>query len=157
MIKQGFVSLTNSDGTTYPTTQVSYNQTASNVVRLSVYGVCSNPPKDSHVLLLNSNASESAKFGIINDLLNRKKELKEGEVALYNTKTESIILLKSDGTVGVKNGNSSMEIDTLIDDLFTELKTMTTAGSPVAQAIDAATGVRLDLLKAKFKQLFGSV
>ncbi len=157
LIKQGFLSIAGKDNGEFPLGQASYNDTDSDFVRLSTYGICANPPKDSHVLLFNSRASESNKFGIVNDFTNRKKDLEEGEVALYNSKTKTIIILKEDGSIGIRNGKTSIEIDTLIDDLFTELKTITTAGSPVAQAVDAATGVRMDTLKEKFKQLFGSV
>ena len=92
MIKQGFISLKSDDNSAYPSGQATANRKATKFTRLSVYGLCYNPPKDSHVLLLNSQGQESNKFGIVNDFLNRIKGLKEGEVAIYNTKTKTTVI-----------------------------------------------------------------
>jgi phage gp45-like len=116
LIKSAYVSLTNDDTTSYPTAQASYKGKAATFVRLSPYGLDSNPPKDSFVLLLSAYGQESNKFGIASDMINRRVSLKEGEVAIYNTTNGSSILLKADGEIeitasSVKIASSDVDID----------------------------------------------
>lgn len=99
MIKQAVLSSVLGDGTVYPQGQASYNGKITNFVRLSPYGLCSSPPTDSLVLLLSSQAQESVKFGIVDDMLNRFKDLAEGEVVLYNYATGNYIYLKNNGDI----------------------------------------------------------
>lgn len=98
-IKQAYKSVVKSDTTAYPQGQASYNGKPTDFVRLSVYGVCANAPQGSHLLLIGSQGMESTKFGIENDFLNRLQDLKEGEAALYNTLTESVVILKENGDI----------------------------------------------------------
>lgn len=89
------------DSTAYPRAQVSYNGKTSNIMRLSPYGLCSNPPNDSLVLLLNLQGQESVKVGIADDILNRFKNLAQGEAVLYNTQTQSYVLMRANGDVQI--------------------------------------------------------
>ncbi|MCP4552350.1 MAG: hypothetical protein GY834_09980, partial [Bacteroidetes bacterium] len=99
IIRQGIITLVTDDSETYPHMQVEYNGKTVYVTRISPYGVCSNPPVDSFALVMNSSGTESIKFGIPIDFINRMKNLIEGEAALFNSKTDTYILMKSDGTI----------------------------------------------------------
>lgn len=101
MIRQAYVSLVSNDTSPYPTMQATANSKPSKVTRLSVYGICSNPPSGAHVLLFSAQGQEAVKFGVPNDFINRLKNMTEGECALYNTLTRSMVLLRSDGGIDV--------------------------------------------------------
>lgn len=104
-IKQAYKSLVRGDSSGYPQGQAGYNGKPTDFIRLSVYGLCANAPKGSHVLLIGSQGQESVKFGIENDFIRRLKGLKSGEVALYNTVTESFVFLKENGDVEVSGAD----------------------------------------------------
>lgn len=106
IIRQGFYSVVSSDISEYPQAQVTSNGKATLTTRSSTYGICANPPKDSHVLMLQSQGQESTKFGIFNDFLRRKKGLAEGECALYNTLTGAIVYMKADGSIAIESDTS---------------------------------------------------
>ena len=101
IIRQAWYSRVDTDTASFPAGSLESNGKESKFVRMSVYGICSNPPKNSHILVLNAQGRESNKFGFVNDFINRKKSLKEGEAALVNTKTGTFILMKEDGSVSV--------------------------------------------------------
>lgn len=103
MIRQAYYSVISSDTSEYPQAQVVSNGKATNIVRLSTYGIFGNPPKDSHVLMLQSQGQESTKFGIFNDMIRRKKGLSEGECGLYNTLTGAIVYMKEDGSILIES------------------------------------------------------
>lgn len=104
-IKQSFLSLIFDDSQLYPQGQYTNNDISGKFTRMSVYGICSSPPKGAHILLINAQGQESVKFGFVNDFINRKKNLKEGEVALYNSETKSIVWLKEDESILIGNEN----------------------------------------------------
>lgn len=110
-IKQAFKSLVDKDSSRFPKGQAEYNQKPTEYARLAMYGLCTNAPKDSHVLLISSQNQESVKFGIENDFIRRFKNLKEGEVVLFNTLTNAFVFLKEDGTIEV---NSDSEIKSVV-------------------------------------------
>jgi hypothetical protein len=97
MIKQAYYSFVRKDDLPYPKSQYTIANKTSNLTMLSVYGVCSNPTKGSHILVFNSQGQESVQFGIPNDFVNRLKDLKEGEVALVNTKNSKWLIIKENG------------------------------------------------------------
>jgi phage gp45-like len=101
IIRQAYHSLVSDDSSAYPKTQVVSNGKATDIVRLSTYGICANPPKDAHVLMLSSQGQESSKFGVFNDFLNRMKGLAEGEVVLFNTLTGAFVYMKANGDIEV--------------------------------------------------------
>ena len=145
IIKQAYISLVDNDENIYPIGQASFNGKASKFTTLSVYVICSNPPLDSHILLFSSQGQESVKFGIINDFLNRKKGLKEGEVCLFNSKTKSYILLKQDGSIVVfsDNGIDILGDFSIMGDLFVSgditAKKITVTGDVVANGVSLKT------------------
>ena len=113
-IKQAVITLVTSDSSQYPRGQAKYNDKVTNYTRLSPYGLVSNPPKGSWVLLLSSMAQSAVKFGIASDMLGRIKGLKEGECGLYNTKTTSYVLLKANGDVDVSADVINLNGDVVI-------------------------------------------
>ena len=78
MIKQAYISSVNDDSSKFPTTEVSYNLKKSQAIRFSLYGLCTNTPKNSNVLLLSVDGQESLKYALSDDMQNRYKNLKEG-------------------------------------------------------------------------------
>lgn len=105
MIKQAYLSAVSGDSSTYPKGQATHNDKTTEFLRYSPYGLISNPPKDAWVLLLSVQGQEAAKVGLVADFLNRKKGKKEGVVGLYNTITQSLILLKENGDIEVDAKN----------------------------------------------------
>lgn len=99
IIKQAYYSLVSKDTDPYPLGQCTEGGIPSTFIRMSIYGIYSNPPKDSHILLFNSQGQESVKFGFINDFFRRKKGLKEGEWVAMNTLTGSYVFFKEDGSI----------------------------------------------------------
>lgn len=118
LIKSAYLTLTNDDTSSYPTAQAGYKGKVANFIRLSPYGLDSNPPKGSMVLLLSAYGQESNKFGISSDVIRRRSGLKDGEVAVYNTVTGSLIHLKADGSITVSASSVNIESsDVTIDDI----------------------------------------
>lgn len=105
MIKQAYLSFVTDDSSVYPKGQAGYNDKTTDFLRYSPYGLCSNPPLGSWVLLLSAQGQEAVKIGLVADLLNRKEGLKEGEAVLYNTLTKSFVLLKENGDIEVDAKN----------------------------------------------------
>ncbi len=103
MIRQAFYSVVSPDTSQYPQAQVTSNGKATNVTRLSTYGVFGNPPLGAHVLMFQSQAQEAVKFAIFNDMIGRKKGLSEGECGLFNSLTEAIVYLKEDGSIAIES------------------------------------------------------
>jgi phage gp45-like len=110
MIKQGVISLLFDDSEPYPIAQVTVNGKPSKYTRLSPYGLVSNPPLGSQVLLFSSQGQEANKFGIANGTINRRKGLGEGVCGLYNEKTGALVLMKEDGSVSV-SGLTQLDVD----------------------------------------------
>jgi len=65
------------------------------------YGFYSSPPEGSIGLVFNIQAQEQNRAGIFNDYDRRPKDLKEGEVALFNTLTKTRITLKANGDLDI--------------------------------------------------------
>ena len=101
MIKQAVISIITDDSGPYPTGQAIYNGKVTEFLRYSPYGLESNPPEGSWVLLLESQGQESTKIGLPADFLNRKKGKKSGEVRLHNTLSGSNVLLKENGDIEI--------------------------------------------------------
>jgi phage gp45-like len=110
LIRQAIITLITDDSEKYPLMQVNYNGKTSYVIRVSPYGLCSNPGTDMFSLLFNSGGNESQKFGIPVDLLNRYKNLKEGEVVLHNSKARNYVYLRENGNVFIQNDASYIRV-----------------------------------------------
>ena len=114
IIKQAFYKEADVDDSDFPKGIAVFAGKTSRFIRMSVYGICSNPTSGSHIILLNAQGRESSRFGFINDFLDRKKDLKEGEVALFNSKTGTYIYLKEDGSIEV-NSDFNITGDLIVD------------------------------------------
>ena len=168
-IKQSVVSALTDDSEAYPRVKVEYNGKTTNAVRLSPYGLDSNPPKDAFCLLLSSQGQESVKFGLISDFLNRKKGLAEGETVLYNTVTGDYVFLKSDGSIEIVNTsggnikiasdgkisvlNGSDSLYDIITQLIDEVKDLKTFGSPTNHTVLPASQALLDAVQTRLDTL----
>lgn len=100
-IKQAVITAVTDDSSAYPQGQCEHNGKIINYTRLSPYGLDSNPPKDYHLLLLSSQEQEGVRFGMASNMNNRKKEIKENGVALYNPVTKSFIFIDDDGNIEI--------------------------------------------------------
>lgn len=119
-IKQAFSSDPGKDDTSYPTGQVGYNGKNATFTRLLPYGLSSLEPENYYVLIINSQGQESTKLGIPSAMQNRFKNLKQGEVAIYNSKTQTYVILLEDGTFkincsGLIDGDVEITGDVQID------------------------------------------
>jgi hypothetical protein len=89
--------------------------------------------------------------------LNNAPVSAKGEFRAYSRndsgETQAELYMKKTGLTDLKNQIQTLSL--LISELFSELRSMTTAGGPTAQAIDAATQARLTTLENKYKQLIG--
>jgi len=110
MIKQAFVSKVSDDSSAYPQVQVTHNGKTGDAIRFSPYGLFSNAPDGSFVLLLNINGQESVKFAIPASTINRYKNAKKGECGLYNELTKSFVLMHEDGSIHV-DSKKDLNID----------------------------------------------
>lgn len=97
-IKQAFSSNPGNDSESYPQGQCGFNGKTAKFLRLLPYGISSLEPKDSYVFIINSQGQEALKVGIPSAMQNRKKNLKQGEVAIFNSQTGTYVILYEDGT-----------------------------------------------------------
>ena len=97
-IRAAFSCCPGDDSTSYPTGQCSYNGKQATFTRLLPYGLSSLEPENSFVFVINSQGQEAVKFGIPSAMQDRFKNLKQGEVAIYNSRTQTYVILYEDGT-----------------------------------------------------------
>ena len=72
------------------------------------------------MLVINSQGQEAVKFGIPSAMQDRLKNLKQGEVAIYNSITQTYVMLLEDGTFeincdGLITGNLEINGDVTIN------------------------------------------
>jgi len=143
MIKQAFISVVGSDSGAYPVSQATYNSKSTDYTRLSPYGLCSNPPENSLVVLFSAQCQESVKFGIADDMPNRFKNLKSGEVVLFNYISGSYIFLKQNGDIEVEVKNNLITNVTGTNTETSALKTIN-ADTQVNGNLTSSGGIRSD-------------
>lgn len=119
-IKQAFSCCPGEDSGSWPTGQAGYNGKQATFTRLLPYGLSSLEPEGYFVFLINSQGQEAVKFGIPSAMQERKKSLKQGEVAIYNSLTQTFVILKEDGTFeincsGLIDGDVQITGDMQID------------------------------------------
>ena len=100
-IKKAFVSLLNDDTSDYPQTQITYNEVTSDVYRMSIYGLSSHPPVDSLAITFSPSCREDDPVSLIDDPLNRFKELKPGEVVVGNYDTKAQAFFDEAGNINI--------------------------------------------------------
>lgn len=98
LIKQAFSKSPGNDDTAYPVGLSSFNKRDASFIRFLPYGLSSLEPTGAFVLLLEGQGQESVRFGIPSAMRDRLKNLKAGEVALFNSETQTYIIFKQDGT-----------------------------------------------------------
>lgn len=81
--------------------QVKLYDALKNCGRLGQYGLYGNAPKGSFVIIMQINGQEEVLYGIEDDVNNRPRNLKEGEVMLFNTVTKNYVYLKEDGSTEI--------------------------------------------------------
>nr|DAH10939.1 MAG TPA: baseplate assembly protein V [Caudoviricetes sp.] len=90
------------DKSDFPTMQVKYlKQVIKIVQKLGIYGVCSNPPKGSNGILFPIMGSDSNIACLADDIANRFKDLKEGELVIGNYLTKAFIKFSQDGGIEI--------------------------------------------------------
>ena len=98
-IKQCVLSVVRPDNTKYPETISNYKGKAVNTVRHSVYGVSSNPPKNSLGILFQIEGMGGVQYGIFDAADRRFKNLTEGEVQIGNYLEANSIKFASNGDI----------------------------------------------------------
>ena len=119
-----------------------------NCGRLGQYGLYGNAPKNSFVIVMQINGQEENLFGIEDDVNNRPRGLKEGEVMIFNTMTKNYIYLKEDGNtecyakkdMNIKTvGTVNITAETVILNSPTQIKGGLTVDSISADSISTKT------------------
>lgn len=100
-IKQAFSSAPGDDSSAYPKGKATANGKESEFNRLLPYGLSALEPEGSYVFVMNAQGQEGLKFGIPSAMQTRKKNLEQGEVAVYNSTTSTWLYLKADGTIEI--------------------------------------------------------
>ena len=98
MIKVCFVTTPTNDSESYPITNVGYFDKEQTAVRLSPYGLYSNPPANSTGILFCAGANEGNTYALVSSD-DRIKNLAEGEVAVGNPVTGTQVKFDKDGNL----------------------------------------------------------
>lgn len=128
------------DKSDYPTMQVKYLKNVIKLVqKLGIYGICSNPPKGSNGILFPILGSDSNIACLADDIKNRFKDLKEGEVILGNYLTKSFIKFNQDGGIEIH----AKYINLIADNKITESAASTNILNPVTITDDVTVSKTL--------------
>lgn len=129
---------------------------------VSQAGEDTNPPPFSNAFLIPFGSSNLVCIGSDDGLT---PDVKQGEKEFYAT--ESVV---ADGKLASRKklvrlkffkentfdfGNEFETLAGLLGDTLTEMKSLTTTGSPSSQAIDATSKLRIDALKTRYDKLIG--
>ena len=102
LIKRAVVTLTNKDSGQFAATQVKWMRDKVAITEVvHPYGLSSNAPVNSLALMFNVMGQEENRAAIVYDPKNRFKNLKEGEVALGNFVTRSVIKFLENGDIEI--------------------------------------------------------
>ena len=105
LVKRSLVTIPVEDTEDFQVMQVEYMGRAADIENILPYGLCSNPPTNSLVVMMNVNALEENRVGIANSPRIRFKNLLEGEVAVGNYLTGSVVKFLADGNIEVTSAN----------------------------------------------------
>lgn len=103
------LNIADTDTNVIPQMQVSMYGASKTIGRLGQYGVYGNAPSNSLVTVLQINGQEECLYGIEDDVNNRPRGLKDGEIMLYNTITKNYVFLKEDGSTEIF-ANTNLEL-----------------------------------------------
>lgn len=152
LIKSGVKTLVIEDveeGNVIQQLQVKLYDAIKNCGKLGQYGLYGNAPTGSFVILMQVNGQEEVLFGIEDDVNNRPRGLKEGEVMLYNTLTKSYVYLSAEGKVQIYaktdldikvEGNVNLNAQQVNINSATKITGGLTVDSIKAQTIEVANG-----------------
>jgi len=148
LVKKSIQTLSVDDTGNYQTAQVSFLGQTHTVKQLIPYGLYSNSPISSEWIILSLRANPNDKVGIANDYSNRPKNLKEGEVVLYNIKTNTSIKLDSNGDIllNAKNINETAQENIILnfEDATLEGTNINIIGSGTINLNDAEVNIDAD-------------
>ena len=105
LIKRALVTKAVNDANDFQVMQVSYMGKTADIENILPYGLCSSPPVNSLSIMLNVNAHEENRVGITNSPRIRFKNLKQGEVAVGNYLTGSVVKFLENGDIEVTSAN----------------------------------------------------
>jgi phage gp45-like len=101
-LKTGMLESVDDSGDVRRGTATWLGRTGQPIQVAGIYGLVSNPPAGSQVLLLPQNGQESASIGLADHpKLRPVRDLEEGEVALVNYLTKSHVIFKQNGDIEV--------------------------------------------------------
>jgi len=102
LIKRAVVTLTNKDSGQFAATQVQWMRDKVAITEVvHPYGLSSNAPVDSFALMFNVMGQEENRAAIVYAPQRRFKDLKEGEVALGNFLTRSVVKFLENGDIEI--------------------------------------------------------
>jgi len=101
LIKRTIVSRKTDDTGQFPVSQVQWNNKTANLEVIYPYGLAGNLPVDALVLTFSVLGQEENKAGIGNTPKIRFKNLKEGEVAVGNPVTKSVVKFLENGDIEI--------------------------------------------------------
>lgn len=106
LIKRAVVSRKTADTGQFPAAQVTWNGKVADINVITPYGLYHNLPTDSLVLTFNVLGQEENLAGIGNTPKRRFKNLQEGEVAIGNPLTGSVVKFLENGDIEVTGKNN---------------------------------------------------
>lgn len=112
-IRQGHITAVQVDSVRFPQTIATYKGKETEVVRLSPYGLCSNPPVNSLGLLFKVEGMNGVHYGIFDNVTGRFKNLESGEVQIGNYTTGASIKFSANGDVTIDTDGGNTIINTV--------------------------------------------
>lgn len=112
LIKFAAITLCGRDDGPFPVSQVTYNNKTGQCHLVSPYGLYSNPPRDSLVLMMNVMGQEENRSGIASYPTQRFQNLKEGEVTIGNPTTQGNVKFDQEGNTQMFSPNGTQIIVT---------------------------------------------
>lgn len=112
------LAITDTEDNVIQQMQIKMYDAIKNCGKLGQYGLYGNAPKNSLVIVMQINGQEEVLYGIEDDVNNRPRGIKEGEVMLFNTLTKNYIYLKEDGDTDIyakQNININVNGDVVIN------------------------------------------
>jgi phage gp45-like len=99
IIKRSVQTATADDSKDRQTLKVKFLGQIRDIKQVTPYGLYSSSPVGSEFIVLSARNNPDDLNGMGNDYKNRIKDLKQGEVALYNTITKALVHFKDDGSM----------------------------------------------------------
>ena len=114
LIRYCRISLLGDDSAAYPNDQVVHNEVPINAYRFSPYGLSSRPPLDALGLMLSPGCRNDSPVVLIDQPLERFKNLKPGEVKVGNYQTKAEVHFDQAGNI-VITPKSASSVKVIVD------------------------------------------